>query len=98
MIASITWDLGPLTSDLTDLGTALISAGVLGIAAGFALYGLQRGVRFILGLFKDTAGERQDPDAWRAKVPPMSGSWKGSQEGWENDWRGRHPKAFHGKW
>ena len=93
-IMTITWDFDALTVELAALTNQLFAVASAVILSALGLVGLTSMLQ-VLGLFNRVAEPKRE--VWRDRVPPMSGSWRGDQEGWENDWRGRHPKAFHGK-
>ncbi|MDB6093638.1 MAG: hypothetical protein JWM32_1200 [Verrucomicrobia bacterium] len=94
-LMTITWDFDAVAMELNALANTLLLAGSAAILAALGVFGLYSMLK-VLGLFRRVAEPKRE--AWRDRVPPLSGSWRGDQEGWENDWRGRHPKAFHGKW
>jgi hypothetical protein len=87
LFSVVIWDLTPVTDDLSGLGTSLFAAGAIAITFALVLFGLKQAVKFILRQFKETAeGGGYD---WRADVPATPDSWKGSREGYENDWVSR---------
>ena len=49
--AAIVWDFSDATDELAGLGTAIVTAGGLAIAGGLVVYGLWRGVGFVLKIF-----------------------------------------------
>jgi hypothetical protein len=49
--AAITWNFASATGELEGLGTAIVTAGGLAIAAGLVVYGLWKGVGFVLKIF-----------------------------------------------
>lgn len=49
--AAITWNFSSATGELEGLGTAIATAGGLAIAAGLVVYGLWKGVGFVLKIF-----------------------------------------------
>ncbi len=76
---------------MSEVTTALEAATTLfGVALTLALFvtGFVLGRRWLRKISEDEGVPER-----RVTIPPMSGSWKGSQEGWEADWKGRHPRA-----
>lgn len=49
--AAITWDFSDATDELAGLGTAIVTAGGVAIAGGLVVYGLWKGVGFVLKIF-----------------------------------------------
>jgi hypothetical protein len=49
--AAIVWDFTDATDELAGLGTAIVTAGGLAIAGGLVVYGLWKGVGFVLKIF-----------------------------------------------
>ena len=102
-------DLSPVTDQLAAGGESIVAAALAAFSAALAFGGMMFGSRALLRHFKEMSGHHGSDgrrldgghpewhahvvSQYRGEIPPMAGTWRGSQEGWETDYMGRHPGA-----